>query len=329
MERAKFEKGKQEKFFLDVRNYTRLNWSKLAENCNVHKRTMNEWARGKQLPPFLIVKKLAYLSNKKIPKVTKLKNYWYTRKAGRIGGRKNVEINGNPGTNEGRRKGGLHSIEVNRKLNNDFFKQKAIKKPRQSKKLAELIGIILGDGHVRNYRFGITLNKTTDLNYSKYVSKIIVELFDIKPKIYIRKNYIQIDLLGVQAINFLKKNGLVPGNKIKNQIDVPEWIKKSKQFSQRCLVGLVDTDGCVYSDNHKVGRKKYTSICIDFTNHSLPLLNFIKNFLISNNYKITGSRWSVKIRRKQDVKRYYETIGFSNKKHSNKIIDFFKNGEVV
>lgn len=83
--------------------------------------------------------------------------------------------------------------------------------------------------------------------------------------------------------------GLKPGNKIKNQVSVPDWIKRDLKWIENnqeewekiflplvihCLRGLMDTDGSIYVNHHK--KKNYTSIAIQFTNGSKPLVNDFK-----------------------------------------------------
>jgi len=331
MFRVKFPKNQQKIFFDSVRRKTGFNWTKIALLCKVHPRSVSGWAREKQLPTENSIKILCKVSELPFPQSDLVDEYWSTKKAGKIGGRNNVLKNGNPGTVDGRIKGGKNSVKVNQKLNNDFVKRKEINLPKHSDVLAELFGIILGDGHLRNGRFGITLNKFVDSDYSVYVSSIIKFLFGLCPRVYVRNNFIQIDLISIVATEFLIKNGLKTGNKVTHQVDVPLWIKKNESYSQRCVRGLIDTDGSVYLDKHKIRERNYASLCIDFTNHSRPLLNFVKTYLSSHNYNVTQNLWNIRIRRNNDVKRFFMEIGFSNIKHENKFINYFEsvNGEVA
>ncbi len=329
MSRVKFKQNQQRYFFKIVKEITGLNWTKMAILCKVHPRSVSDWAREKQLPTESSIKILCELSKLSFPESELVHEYWYTSKAGKIGGKNNVLRNGNPGTPEGRRSGGSRSVEINRKLSNRFIKRKLVNIPNQSRELAELFGILLGDGHLRKGRFGITLSKLVDKEYSVYVSNLVKSLFGINPHVFVRANYIQIDFISIEVSEFLVRNGLKTGSKVKNQVDVPLWIKNSEIYSQACLRGMVDTDGSVYFDKHKIKGKHYSSICIDFTNHSNPLLNFVKEFLFLNNYSITRSLWNVRLRRRNDVQRYFNEIGFSNIKHKIKVTKFFKIGEVV
>lgn len=330
MFRLKFNKGKQKLFFQTVKNITGFNWSELALLCKVNPRSMSDWHREKYLATLSVVENLCKVAKLPFPEeVKKVSAYWYTSKAGKIGWVKNYKNNGNPGTLQGRIKGGKKAVEINLKLSNGFVKRKSINEPNKSIILAELFGIILGDGHVGKYGFGVTLNKHTDYQYSRYVINIIKNLFSVNPKVFTRDNYIQIDTVAIRVIEFLLKNGLKRGSKIKNQVDVPLWIKNNFQYSIACMKGLVDTDGCIYFDKHTIKGVKYSSICLDFTNHSKPLLDFAKSLFQSLGYKANSSKWSVRLRTRKDVENYFTEVGFSNLKHKNKVSKFFSNGEVA
>ncbi|HID64470.1 MAG TPA: hypothetical protein EYP49_17265 [Anaerolineae bacterium] len=79
----------------------------------------------------------------------------YRRRASRKGARTCYELYGNPGTPEGRRKGGQRGLgELRRRvkahpeLYPNFKSKKEILTPEKSPMLAELVGILLGDGEI-------------------------------------------------------------------------------------------------------------------------------------------------------------------------------------
>jgi hypothetical protein len=160
--------------------------------------------------------------------------------------------------------------------------------------LAEMIGIILGDGGLykptkydRYYRLQITLNGVDEAQYVYYVSDLMKSLFGIEP-IHIDRpgeKTIDIRINSKSIVEFLINIGLKTGNKVKNLISVPKLIKKEKNWIETnysdwckkikplvigCIKGLIDTDGSFYilHDN----KKRYTSINISFTNASKPLV---------------------------------------------------------
>ena len=116
--------------------------------------------------------------------------------------------------------------------------------------LAELIGIILGDGHLTRYvrteRLVITCGfKKT--RYIKQVAQIVKNVFSKPPSIIKRKTKEAFDISLYQC-DLSKRLGVPTGNKIKNDVGVPAWIKKNKEYIIRCLKGLFETDGCFQRD---------------------------------------------------------------------------------
>ena len=128
---------------------------------------------------------------------------------------------------------------------------------------------------------------------------MINELFGVIPKICKLNNAeaVKIAVNRKQLVDFCQKIGLVKGNKVRQQIDIPQWIKNNKKFSIACIRGLIDTDGCFYTNSYYSHGKKYFYFKIAFTSASRPLINSVAGALmnfgikarISNNFKdVTG-----------------------------------------
>jgi len=220
-----------------------------------------------------------------------------------------------------------------------------INKPLKLKKnedLAELICIILGDGHLhkkgekkyKNSLLSISLNRVDELEYVHYVKNLMQKVFKISPDLVPRKKSKSVDikLYGDGLIETLKRLGLMTGDKVQNQVCVPQWIKKDQEWIERNkeewifkysplvirgLKGLVDTDGTIYVN------KKNKSIGIGFRNASLPLIKDFKEMCRSLGIscgKITMSKtiskktgkllkgYQTLIRAKKDVKNFIITI---------------------
>ena len=140
--------------------------------------------------------------------------------------------------------------------------------------LAELIGIILGDGHLSKSgnTLTITLNFAEEQNYVEYVKKLLRRILSIEPSIVeLPDNKAnQIRIYGKGIINAFVKVGMKTGNKVKNQVGVPNWIKNKKEFCASCLKGLLDTDGSIFLTSDK------KRIAMNFKNNSKPLVESFK-----------------------------------------------------
>lgn len=224
---------------------------------------------------------------------------------------------------------------------------KEIKIPKKDEKLAEFIGIILGDGNITNYkgykknkyiaRYDVRIagNAEDDYEYLvDYVWGLAEHLFNIEPKIYRHNSYkcIYIRLQGIRVVEFLSKTGLKSGNKIKNQTTIPMWVWKKDSYLKACIRGLIDTDGSVY----ELLPNWPGLFQIIFTNQNLTLLNDVRNALIKLDYKVSkisnlnknNSRPRIYITKKDEVIKFYNDVGFKNPKHSRKLEKYF-NSPVV
>jgi flagellar protein FlaI len=140
--------------------------------------------------------------------------------------------------------------------------------------LAEMVGIILGDGHLSSdgYYLTINLNFQDEFEYVLYILKLFESLFKIHPIVVKlpnnKANHIRIS--NRYIVEFLTSKGLKLGNKVKNQVGVPEWIKKDEIYHKYCLRGLFDTDGSIFP------VIKENSLKINFKNNSKPLVRDFK-----------------------------------------------------
>ena len=203
--------------------------------------------------------------------------------------------------------------------------RKTILIPPESEKLAELIGIIHGDGGNNNpWQLVITMNSNSDLEYSQYVKNLINSLFDIKIAIRKRRNRNAIVLVssGRNLIDFLVRKGAVRGNKVKQQIDAPNWIMNNELYKINFVRGLVDTDGCLYIHKHftKQGSKLHQNIGLCFSNSSLNLIKRVSRILKGNKIEphISKNKKNVYLYSLKSVKNYLDIFGSSNPRIINK-----------
>lgn len=331
MARVRFLRIKARNFLKKVQDKTGLTPKELADICKVHRRSFSDWKSGKCLMPFFVFRKLVKISNLRSPKIKILPEYWHIKKAARKGAFARNKLYGSPGTPEGRSKGGKTTSQKFR-LDPEFAKKisfilrKKINYPKNSPKLAELIGILMGDGGIQNSQATITLNKETDKQYVGRITRLFRDLFHLKSTISERENRNTYETIvsSKNLIEYLIKLGLKKGDKIKQQIDIPDWIKRDKKLKMACLRGLIDTDGSFYIDLHKIKNKYYFNPGIDFSTHSLPLFFSVKKILKELNYHPTGEKEHVRLRRESEIIRYFKEIGSSNPKHISKFRNFLK-----
>ena len=329
--RVKISKKEREKLFWAViKNYGSIN--NFLKKLKVHPRTFNDWRKGISTIPLEkfnnFIKILNFEQKEFSPKI--FVDHWQLKKARKKGGLATIKKYGNPGTAEGRKKGGFASLITHKKNNTLFNNIKSIKKSRRTEKLAEFFGILFGDGHLSKYQVIISTSSRTDKEHALYTRKLISDLFDMKSYLKIKKdeNTVEIVASSRNLVKFLNKNGMPVGNKIKNNLKVPSWIKDNNLYIRGFIRGLFDTDGCIYLDIHKLNGKIYKHLGWTITSYADSLILDIIDLLKYLNFNPTNraTQKSVYLRRRDEIKRYFKEIKTSNPKHYNRFKKFI--GEV-
>ena len=133
---------------------------------------------------------------------------------------------------------------------------------------------------------------------------------------YRKKNTLDIVINGKNFVEFLLKCGLRRGNKILNQIDIPNWIFMKKEFIRGCLRGLVDTDGGIYFHMYTTNGIKYRHIGLCFTSYSLPLLSSAEKMFLTLGLNVKNEKRGkhLFLYGKKEAGRYLGLVGTSNPK---------------
>lgn len=306
----------------------KMSTKEVAELCGLSERTIRDWRRAKLTMDFNAVKKMCAKTKTKIPKDIKLEDdYWYTEKGSSLGAqavlRKYGHIGGDPEYRKKKRREWWEKEGKYRK--NTIFSAKSIKKQRFSSRLAEFTGIVLGDGGITKSQVSFTFHSKDDKEYSNFVIDLTKNLFDVYVGVHYAKyaNVVICSISRKELVRFCtEKLDLKQGNKIKQQVDIPDWIKNNKEYSIACVRGLVDTDGCIFTHRYRVGGKRYEYKKIAFTSHSSPLLCSVYNILVDNNLnprfakKVNkGKMADVRIDSIKDMQNYFKIFGSHNPKH--------------
>jgi intein/homing endonuclease len=295
--RLLFEKGKQRELLKKEKEKRNLTWDKFAFELGIKHSKLKTFFNNEVLIDDKTFNKLEIRQDYKKFIIKRLNENW------------------------GQSKGGKNS-----KGNT-----KEIKIPKRNEKLAELWGILLGDGNIQRifgyklgtYDINVTGHSILDKDYIlNFVKPLGEKLFKVKGRYYYSKhsNAIHLYFDSRKIVDFFEKEGFKAGDKIKNQVTIPNWIKENPKFLSACLRGLHDTDGCFYRLTNQ------NSFQIGFTNLNHTLLIDARNGLLSLGIgvsKIIDNRKYV-VTKKSEIAKFYKLIGFHNPKHLNKIRAYFK-----
>ena len=149
--------------------------------------------------------------------------------------------------------------------------------------LAYVVGVALGDGNLSRPNGRATrLRITCDARYPDITAEIIQKLQEIFPKnkVSIAKRNVpthydisvysnNLDILMPWKVNHGSKNS--------QGVRVPMWIRGEREFVKACLKGLIQTDGCIYTDR---GYKM-----INFSSANRGLAEDVRDMLSYLNFK--------------------------------------------
>lgn len=319
--RVLFPKGRQKEFIGKI--LTKISIENAAKLCRLSERTIRDWHREKFLPDFGSLRRLCKKANIIFPSWIELKDrYWYVEKGASMGGKTTWRKYGRVGSDsEYRKKKWREWWEREGKYKSSAFPNlpKPIKKPFFSKELAEFVGIMLGDGGISKYQVTITSCSKDEEIYSNFIARLAKKLFNVPVAVLRREENSTIGLVisRVGLVRFFsEKLGLHQGNKIKQQVDIPGWIKNNKSYSVACARGLIDTDGSVFRHSYKVNGKLYSYKKIGFTSRSKPLRKSVCGILKEAGIKARFSgHYDARVDSKNDVKKYFKIFNSHNHKH--------------
>ncbi len=318
-------KQQQQAFIRAAKKSLCVNWTQLAQLLTINRRTLGDWATGKFNMPHDVAQALSRASKILLPSNVRVVTWHdHLKSIAQSGGMAVYRKYGTVGGDARKRKQQWerwweHEGKFKKR---PISERKHVRLPKKNALLAEFVGIMMGDGGISKYHCAITLNAETDRAYAIVVSKLIKKLFGVEPKKYFRKDSKAMDLVihSRNVVDFCHSIGLKIGNKLKQKLDIPRWIKQSREFQMACLRGLVDTDGSFFIHAYTVRAKKYSYVKIGFTSHSPFLIKSVvrimRNFGL--NAKINYNGRDVKLESGHDVKKYMARIGTHNAKHREK-----------
>lgn len=187
-----------------------------------------------------------------------------------------------------------------------------------SEGLAELFGILLGDGSVTKYFVKVYLNRIADAEYVPFVEGLVRRLFpgasvtiQQRPK----KGTAEIQVSSKDVCDYLRKVGFDAKKR-----NIPRWVRKNRTFVKATIRGLFDTEGSVGMKYFRGKTGSYLYKQLTVTNKNEYILKFLEYGLMTFGYKPTkNSKKNIYLSNKADIKRYVSDIGTSNPKILRKV----------
>ncbi len=209
---------------------------------------------------------------------------------------------------------------------------------KENVKLAEFVGILLGDGSIGiykckssegeklQYKLQISTNSIDDIEYISYLESIIEDLFGIKPKKFFRKgeNTCDIRVFHREIIKFVLDDlGMAISPKW-NRAKIPKYYLKNN-LELMVLRGYFDTDGCVTvtNNNGTLYPQLEMKVCPS------PMQNQFLTILKRRGFRfqvndIGKGKIRIRLNGKEQAEKWINEIGFSNPKHISKYLKYKK-----
>ena len=136
------------------------------------------------------------------------------------------------------------------KMKRDGFIKNKYKKFTKNNDLAELIGVVLGDGHIEKFprteRLTISSNSANKGFINRY-RQIISRIFSKEPYCEKIKN-INCIRISIYEKKISERLAMPTGNRAKKHIKIPSWILNNKKLLLSYLRGLYEAEGsfCIH-----------------------------------------------------------------------------------
>lgn len=217
-------------------------------------------------------------------------------------------------------------------LSNNDVKKGLTLPTKMSCELAELIGILAGDGYLysknNHYLVGVVGSPKNDLEYFYKIQKIILKLFNLKSSINVRGRGLYLTLTSKGVFQFLTLAVGFPYGKGKGEkITLSQYILTDEKFINSALRGVFDTDGSIFT-SYKKGAPNYP--CIELSTTSINLAKQTKTLLEKQGFRVANIRayqpgnylisYKVSLYGNKNILLWYDKIGFSNPIKQDKLI---------
>ena len=172
--------------------------------------------------------------------------------------------------------------------------------------LAELIGVILGDGHI--YKFPRTeelsiFSNSNNPGFIKRYSNLVHKIFNHKPAItnHGGKNCIRIR---IYQKNIASRLNIPYSPRKLLHIKIPIWILKKNKFIVKYLRGLYEAEGCYCI------HKPTSTYKVFFSNANISILNNVFQLVKKLGFHPHKDTLRVQISRKKEVFEFLNLIQF-------------------
>jgi len=179
---------------------------------------------------------------------------------------------------------------------------------RKNGDLAELIGVVLGDGHICVYPRSEELRLISNSNNPGFIKRYALsmeKIFKKKPYV-ISSRFTNSTKIGFYEKFISKRLGISSGARKNLKIVIPNWIFQSKRYMIRYLRGLYEAEGshCIHLPT--------STYKLFFSNKNQSMLNNVFTLLgkLGFHPHMSKKHYSVQLSKKEEVLRAIKLMEF-------------------
>ena len=180
------------------------------------------------------------------------------------------------------------------------------KSPIKNGDLAELLGVVLGDGSIHKFErtegLRIVAN-AKNIGFIKRYSVLVERVFNKKPNVSKRKTTNAVDIRIYQKF-ISQRLGISTGARAGLNIKIPCWILRKREYIVRYLRGLYEAEGslCIHLPT-------YTHKLL-FSNCNKSMLNNVEYLLRKLKFHPHKSKYQIQLSKKKEVYKAVELLEF-------------------
>src|SRR3989344_3385770 len=177
---------------------------------------------------------------------------------------------------------------------------------RKNGDLAELLGVMLGDGHIQKFPRTerlLIFSNSNNPGFIKRYTKLVEKLFEKEAYVYKQSgtNCVRISLY---EKHISKRIGMPTGPRKNLEIEIPAWILKNRSNIKRYLRGLYEAEGS-YSVHLPTSTHK-----LNFANTNQSMLKNVIKLLTVLGFSPHADSKRVQLSRKAEVERAMSLLEF-------------------
>lgn len=203
------------------------------------------------------------------------------------------------------------------------YKKKIIPYFKLDNNLAEILGILNGDGHVSKFKYEVcVVGSILERDYYNYLKNLFENKFNVGFTLREEGTKFKLRIYSKDLSNrLIASYGLPKGNKI-GKLKIYPKLWKSRNMLKSYIKGLYDTDGCFHIRRKNDPVISITSADRLFLQEVIKALNYL-------GYNTAKGNQRVFIYRKEDVNKFFKEIEPSNSKHLKKYGKYFEQASIA